>query len=114
LGAFFAVPPQKTGLSACIFFACGQKGYRFYPLRKKKKKKKKNSVSHQIFHFRKKFSPQPGKTAYSFRAAGTVPPLRLRRPLQGPPRLRSGTGPDLSVAELRGTQHGTPDQETER
>jgi hypothetical protein len=31
LGAFFA--PQKTGLSACIFFACGKKGYRFYPLR---------------------------------------------------------------------------------
>jgi hypothetical protein len=33
LGAFFAVEPQKTGLSACIFFACGKKGYRFYPLR---------------------------------------------------------------------------------
>jgi hypothetical protein len=31
LGAFFA--PQKTGLSACIFFASGKKGYRFYPLR---------------------------------------------------------------------------------
>jgi hypothetical protein len=25
--------PQKTGLSACIFFARGKKGYRFYPLR---------------------------------------------------------------------------------
>jgi hypothetical protein len=25
--------PQKTGLSACIFFAYGKKGYRFYPLR---------------------------------------------------------------------------------
>jgi hypothetical protein len=23
----------ETGLSACIFFACGKKGYRFYPLR---------------------------------------------------------------------------------
>ncbi|MDR1635745.1 MAG: hypothetical protein LBR93_00250, partial [Treponema sp.] len=23
----------QTGLSACIFFACGKKGYRFYPLR---------------------------------------------------------------------------------
>jgi hypothetical protein len=33
MGAFFAVSPQKTGLSACIFFACGKKGYRFYPLR---------------------------------------------------------------------------------
>jgi hypothetical protein len=31
LGAFFAA--QKTGLSACIFFAYGKKGYRFYPLR---------------------------------------------------------------------------------
>jgi hypothetical protein len=31
MGAFFA--PQKTGLSACIFFACGKKVYRFYPLR---------------------------------------------------------------------------------
>jgi hypothetical protein len=25
-----------TGLSACIFFACGKKGYRFYPLREPK------------------------------------------------------------------------------
>jgi hypothetical protein len=24
---------RRTGLSACIFFACGKKGYRFYPLR---------------------------------------------------------------------------------
>jgi hypothetical protein len=23
----------RTGLSACIFFACGKKGYRFNPLR---------------------------------------------------------------------------------
>jgi hypothetical protein len=36
LGAFFAVSPQKTGLSACIFFASGKKGYRFYPLREPK------------------------------------------------------------------------------
>jgi hypothetical protein len=26
----------ETGLSACIFFACGKKGYRFYPLRESK------------------------------------------------------------------------------
>jgi hypothetical protein len=26
----------ETGLSACIFFACGKKGYRFYPLREPK------------------------------------------------------------------------------
>jgi hypothetical protein len=26
-------PAAGTGLSACIFFACGKKGYRFYPLR---------------------------------------------------------------------------------
>jgi hypothetical protein len=25
--------PPGTGLYACIFFACGKKGYRFYPLR---------------------------------------------------------------------------------
>jgi hypothetical protein len=25
--------PGRTGLSACIFFASGKKGYRFYPLR---------------------------------------------------------------------------------
>jgi hypothetical protein len=25
-----------TGLSACIFFAAGKKGYRFYPLREPK------------------------------------------------------------------------------
>jgi hypothetical protein len=31
LGA--SVPSGPTGLSACIFFACGKKGYRFYPLR---------------------------------------------------------------------------------
>jgi hypothetical protein len=30
---FCAATAQKTGLSACIFFACGKKGYRFYPLR---------------------------------------------------------------------------------
>jgi hypothetical protein len=24
---------RPTGLSACIFFACGKKGYRSYPLR---------------------------------------------------------------------------------
>jgi hypothetical protein len=24
---------ERTGLSACIFFACGKKGYRFNPLR---------------------------------------------------------------------------------
>jgi hypothetical protein len=36
LGAFFAVEPQKTGLSACIFFAYGKKGYRSYPLRESK------------------------------------------------------------------------------
>jgi hypothetical protein len=34
LGAF--PPPAETGLSACIFFACGKKGYRFYPLRESK------------------------------------------------------------------------------
>jgi hypothetical protein len=28
--------PQKTGLSACIFFACGKKGYRCNPLREPK------------------------------------------------------------------------------
>jgi hypothetical protein len=43
-GAFFAAPlsgpaPQKTGLSACIFFACGKKGYRFYPLRGKRNRR---------------------------------------------------------------------------
>jgi hypothetical protein len=32
LGAFFAVLPQKTGLSAPIFALSGQK-FRFYPLR---------------------------------------------------------------------------------
>jgi hypothetical protein len=32
MGAFPAQAPE-TGLSACIFFACGKKGYRFYPLR---------------------------------------------------------------------------------
>jgi hypothetical protein len=26
-------PTAGTGLSACIFFACGKKGYRFNPLR---------------------------------------------------------------------------------
>jgi hypothetical protein len=26
----------RTGLSACIFFACGKKGYRFNPLREPK------------------------------------------------------------------------------
>jgi hypothetical protein len=26
----------RTGLSACIFFACGKKGYRSYPLRGRK------------------------------------------------------------------------------
>jgi hypothetical protein len=26
----------ETGLSACIFFAAGKKGYRFYPLREPK------------------------------------------------------------------------------
>jgi hypothetical protein len=26
-------PAAGTGLSACIFFACGKKGYRFNPLR---------------------------------------------------------------------------------
>jgi hypothetical protein len=31
MGAFPAKP--GTGLSACIFFASGKKGYRFYPLR---------------------------------------------------------------------------------
>jgi hypothetical protein len=34
---FFAVTRKKTGLSACIFFACGKKGYRFYPLRGRKR-----------------------------------------------------------------------------
>jgi hypothetical protein len=29
-------PAAGTGLSACIFFACGKKGYRFYPLREPK------------------------------------------------------------------------------
>jgi hypothetical protein len=32
MGAFPAYRPG-TGLSACIFFACGKKGYRSYPLR---------------------------------------------------------------------------------
>jgi hypothetical protein len=32
MGAFPAQAPE-TGLSACIFFAGGKKGYRFYPLR---------------------------------------------------------------------------------
>jgi hypothetical protein len=37
LGAFFAVEPQKTGLSACIFCPGNRaKGYRFYPLRESK------------------------------------------------------------------------------
>jgi hypothetical protein len=38
LGAFFAAlrRPQKTGLSACIFFACGKKGYRSYPIARTK------------------------------------------------------------------------------
>jgi hypothetical protein len=30
---FFTASRKKTGLSACIFFAAGKKGYRFYPLR---------------------------------------------------------------------------------
>jgi hypothetical protein len=30
------LPWQKTGLSACIFFASGKKGYRFNPLRVQK------------------------------------------------------------------------------
>jgi hypothetical protein len=34
LGAF--PPPAGTGLSACIFFARGKKGYRSYPLRESK------------------------------------------------------------------------------
>jgi hypothetical protein len=31
--AHFRRSAPETGLSACIFFACGKKGYRFYPLR---------------------------------------------------------------------------------
>jgi hypothetical protein len=34
--AHFRRSAPETGLSACIFFACGKKGYRFYPLRGQK------------------------------------------------------------------------------
>jgi hypothetical protein len=34
--AHFRPCGPETGLSACIFFACGKKGYRFYPLREPK------------------------------------------------------------------------------
>jgi hypothetical protein len=33
LWAHFRRFAPETGLSACIFFACGKKGYRSYPLR---------------------------------------------------------------------------------
>jgi hypothetical protein len=34
--AHFRREAPETGLSACIFFAYGKKGYRFYPLREPK------------------------------------------------------------------------------
>jgi hypothetical protein len=34
--AHFRREAPETGLSACIFFAIGKKGYRFYPLRGRK------------------------------------------------------------------------------
>jgi hypothetical protein len=33
IGTIYVPPFGDTALSACIFFAFGKKGYRFYPLR---------------------------------------------------------------------------------
>jgi hypothetical protein len=37
--AHFRRSAPETGLSACIFFAFGKKGYRFYPLRGRKRRR---------------------------------------------------------------------------
>jgi hypothetical protein len=86
LWAHFRREAPETGLSACIFFACGKKGYRFYPSRENARTSIPYTVSRSGQPFWKKshiykIDGITGSRAAFFSAGGTkISPLPCRPP----------------------------------